>query len=49
MRALIILLFGCVVCSICSCIADAPYDKYPYGRQEVIREHEEYWEGKDRE
>jgi hypothetical protein len=49
MRALIVLLLGCVFCSICSCIQPRPEGKYPTARDEVIRERLEAYEGKDRE
>ena len=31
-----------------SCVEPAPHDKYPYGREEVKKEHMEYYEGIDR-
>jgi hypothetical protein len=29
-------------------VEPAPHDKYPYGREEVKKEHMEYYEGIDR-
>ena len=48
MRILLVLLLGCLIFSVCSCYAAAPNDKYPYGRDEIRKEHEEVFEGRDR-
>ncbi len=48
MRVLLAMLLGCLLCCVCSCYAAPPYDKYPYGKDEVRKEHEEVFEGRDR-
>jgi len=48
MRAIIVLLAGVVLCSICSCMQPSPNDKYPFGREEIKEEHLEAYEDMDR-
>lgn len=49
MRILLVLMLGCFILSLCSCVSEAPHDKYPFGREEVKREHLEVFEGAERD
>jgi hypothetical protein len=48
MRVLLALISAVVLFSAFSCMNPAPNDKYPYGREEIKKEHLEQYEGLDR-
>lgn len=48
-RVLFVVLLACSLCTIFSCMEPRPLGKYPSGKEEILREHEEVHEARERE
>lgn len=49
MCVLLAVLLACAFCTLFSCTEPRPRSKYPSGREELLREHLEVYEARERE